>query len=53
MRVRAGHAMATSLLPSPSRDLAQFQADERGLRADVSDKLEKVTRAIVTNVTGR
>lgn len=45
--------MPNSRLESRLRDLEPLQADERGLRADISARLDKVTRAILAAVSGR
>ena len=53
MRVRLGHFMPTSLLDSQFRDLEPLQADEQGLRVDITDTPEAITQTILEQLTAR
>jgi gluconokinase len=53
MRARTGHFMPTSLLDSQFRDLEPLQADEQGLRVDISGTPEAITHTILTEISAR
>jgi gluconokinase len=53
MRARKGHFMPTSLLDSQFRDLEPLQADERGLRVDITRSLDAIVQTILTAVSAR
>lgn len=53
MRARSGHFMPTSLLDSQFRDLEPLQADEAGLRVDITGSLEAITESILASLSAR
>ena len=53
MRARKGHFMPTSLLDSQFRDLEPLQADEQGVRIDISGTLDAITHAILAAISAR
>ncbi|MDQ2821727.1 MAG: gluconokinase [Pseudomonadota bacterium] len=53
MRARRGHFMPTSLLDSQFRDLEPLQADEAGLRVDISGSPAAITDAILVGLNAR
>ena len=53
MHARKGHFMPPSLLDSQFRDLAPLQADERGLRVQITGTPAAIMQTILAEVSGR